>query len=85
MSYRDVMAWLWWLLAPIVTTFLGGLTAWWRSRRSLRRDDPRRAMAVHRTLLATLAQHESDVEGSVTVVVLPAELNTLEQRHNPAS
>jgi hypothetical protein len=54
------MAWLWWLLAPVASTLLGGLVLMVRAasepgrRAGRRRSDP---IAEHRALLAALAQH----------------------------
>jgi len=76
------MAWVWWLLAPVVSTLLGGLVLMVRAaaepgqRLRRLRDDP---MADHRALLAALAMHgpqstchspDSDPAGPVSVRVL---------------
>ncbi|HEU5271418.1 MAG TPA: hypothetical protein VFU36_15940 [Jatrophihabitans sp.] len=54
------MAWLWWLLAPVASTLLGGLVLTVRAAaepghrlRRLRKDP----MAEHRALLDALARH----------------------------
>jgi hypothetical protein len=51
------MAWLWWLLAPVVSTALGAVAIWWRAAgengRRFRRPDP---VAEHQALLRALAQ-----------------------------
>jgi len=59
------MAWLWWLLAPVASTLLGGLILMLRAaadpghRAARRRTDP---IAEHRALLAALARHHSAAE-----------------------
>ncbi|HST49517.1 hypothetical protein [Jatrophihabitans sp.] len=51
------MAWLWWLLAPVVSTALGAVAIWWRAAgetgRRFRRADP---VSEHQALLRALAQ-----------------------------
>jgi len=76
------MAWVWWLLAPVASTLLGGLVLTIRAAaepgQRLRRfrDDP---MADHRALLAALAMHgpqgtchspDPDLDSPVSVRVL---------------
>jgi|GEM_PF-3339541 len=51
------MAWLWWLLAPVLSTALGAMAIWWRAAgergRRFRRSDP---VSEHQALLRALAQ-----------------------------
>jgi hypothetical protein len=51
------MAWLWWLLAPVLSTVLGAVAIWWRAAgetgRRFRRTDP---VSEHQALLRALAQ-----------------------------
>jgi hypothetical protein len=59
------MAWLWWLLAPVASTLLGGLILMLRAaaepghRAARRRTDP---VAEHRALLAALARHHREAQ-----------------------
>lgn len=59
-AYRAAMAWLWWLLAPVVSTALGAVAIWWRAAgdtgRRFRRPDP---VSEHQALLRALAQQPS--------------------------
>ena len=54
------MAWLWWLLAPVVSTALGAVAIWWRAAgetgHRFRRPDP---VSEHQALLRALAQQPS--------------------------
>lgn len=51
------MAWLWWLLAPVLSTGLGAVAIWWRSANEsghrFRRPDP---VSEHQALLRALAE-----------------------------
>ena len=64
------MAWLWWLLAPVASTLLGGLVLTVRAaaepghRLRRLRDDP---MAEHRALLAALAEHAPQPSHAIRV------------------
>lgn len=65
------VAWIWWLLAPLVSTSAGATLLWWRARREIgwpgRRPD---AMAAHRRLLAALPQPVPGEASPVTMRVL---------------
>jgi DNA-binding FadR family transcriptional regulator len=67
------MAWLWWLLAPVASTLLGGLVLMLRAaaepgrRAARRRTDP---VAEHRALLAALARHHPEAGEPASVRVL---------------
>jgi hypothetical protein len=56
------MAWLWWLLAPVVSTGIGAVAIWWRAAGEtggrFRRLDP---VSEHQALLRALAQRPSVV------------------------
>ncbi|MBV9820894.1 MAG: hypothetical protein JO144_01520 [Actinobacteria bacterium] len=51
------MAWLWWLLAPVLSTGVGAIAIWWRSANEaghrFRRPDP---VSEHQALLRALAE-----------------------------
>lgn len=55
------MAWLWWLLAPIVASVVGAIALWLRGLRQQRSTlwQPGSAMADHHALLAALGQNEA--------------------------
>jgi hypothetical protein len=67
-----LMAWVWWLMAPVLTTATGALVVWWRGRRALGKTAPSHAMAQHQQLLRALAQGHPDAAEPVNLVILPA-------------
>jgi hypothetical protein len=67
-----LMAWVWWLMAPVLTTATGASVVWWRGRRALGKTAPSHAMAQHRQLLRALAQGHPDAAEPVNLVILPA-------------
>jgi hypothetical protein len=66
------MAWVCWLMAPILTTVAGALVVWWRGRRALEKTAPSQAMAQHQQLLRALARGHPDEGEPVNLVILPA-------------
>lgn len=63
------MAWLWWLLAPVLSTVAGACVFWWLGRRELDSVRPRDAMGEHRALLAALAPAVPAGPAPVTMLV----------------
>jgi hypothetical protein len=63
------MAWMWWLLAPVLTTASGALVVWWRGRLAIGRAGPGQAMAQHQRLIRALAQGHAAAEEPVNIVV----------------
>lgn len=69
------MTWLWWLLAPVASTCLGGLLISWRARqqRGARSVSGPQAMAEHRALLQALAAgHAAATAPSTMQLLAPA-------------
>jgi hypothetical protein len=64
------MAWLWWLLTPVVSTLLGALVLRLRSRSEAGRRPSRDAIAEHRAFLAAFAQPDHAHPEPVTILVL---------------
>lgn len=60
-TYSVDMAWLWWLLAPLVASVVGAIALWLRGLRQQRsmRWQPGSAMADHHALLVALGQNEA--------------------------
>lgn len=75
--YRVGMAWMWWLLAPVASTFAGAGLLWWRSWREPGSSSrPSAAMREHQAVLQTLARLQPADAPPVTMRVLevaPAE------------
>lgn len=63
------MAWLWWLLAPVLATILGAVLLWWRGRREagVSHSDP---IAEHQALLAALASGRDEPPLPVNMTVM---------------
>ncbi|MDQ2838472.1 MAG: hypothetical protein M3Y89_13835 [Actinomycetota bacterium] len=67
------MAWMWWLLAPVVSTVIGATLLWWRARREIGAPGRvRDAMSEHRSMLAALPQPRADEPVPVTIRLLDA-------------
>ena len=64
------MAWLWWLLAPVISTLCGALMLMLRARSEAGRRPGRDGIAEHQALLAALSQRKPDEPVPVTVLVL---------------
>lgn len=66
-----LMAWMWWLLAPVASTAIGATVIWWRAWRE-RSAGWRRsgAMSEHRALLRALPQGRGAEPVPVTMRVL---------------
>lgn len=64
------MAWLWWLLAPLASTVVGGFVLMLRGRGDLSRSGRRDPIADHRALLAALPQPKAGEPEPVTMLVL---------------
>jgi len=67
------MAWLWWLLAPVISTLLGATLLMLRARSEAGRRPGRDAIAQHQALLAALGRQNPDEPAPVTVLVLDGE------------
>lgn len=64
------MAWLWWLLAPVASTLLGGLVLALRAGSETGRRPRRDPIAEHRALLAALSRNQPDEPPPPTMLVL---------------
>jgi hypothetical protein len=65
------MAWLWWLLAPVLSTIAGGVILAARSRREARSTTTRSgAMNRHEQLMRALQQTARPSEPPATMIVL---------------
>jgi len=67
------MAWLWWLLAPVASTLLGGLVLALRAGSTAGRRVRRDSIAEHRALLAALAHNQPDEPPPATMLVLDSD------------
>jgi len=67
------MAWMWWLLAPLVMTVLGASGMWWFARREMRATgwSGTDAILAYRALLDALPQGRPEDSTPVNIVVLP--------------
>jgi hypothetical protein len=66
------MAWMWWLLAPVLSTALGASVVWWRGRRAIGMAGPGQAMAQHQQLIRALEQGHPAAEEPVNMVIMAA-------------
>ncbi len=71
------MAWVWWLLAPIVSTVAGATVLWWRTRTEggYRRHGSD-AISEHQALLRALAAKSATEPLPVTMRVLADQPST---------
>lgn len=68
------MAWVWWLLAPIVSTAVGAAVIWWRvPAEAGKRLGGTDSIAEHQALLRALATGPAPEELPVTMRVLTPE------------
>jgi hypothetical protein len=66
------MAWMWWLLAPIVSTVAGAGLLWWRAwREPGSTARPAEAMREHQAVVRALSRPSTDPL-PVTMLVLEA-------------
>lgn len=68
------MAWLWWLLAPVLSTVVGALLLSARAHREARFSDERTdPMARHQQLLSALQRTERPADLPATMILLEPE------------
>jgi hypothetical protein len=67
------MAWMWWLLAPFISTVAGAAVLWLRAHRDARREagGGRASIERHHALLDTLAARHRPVAMPSTMIPLP--------------
>jgi hypothetical protein len=75
------MMWMYWLLAPVISTVAGAVVIWWRSRsEDRRRSGPSDAMSQHQALLRALPAGGAAESLPLTVRVLQPEPPTDQRR-----
>ena len=73
-AYGVGMAWMWWLLAPVLTTAAGAVCLWWRGQRLARSAGWRTptAIAEHHAFLEALPQGRAGEPMPLNLVLLHA-------------